>query len=391
MNDDMTNLITRALDGEATAEELKELKEWADANPDNARELHRQREMWNASHHLEMSHADVHSARQRVMSFILGDKAKHTVDDIRENRLYRYIGIAATIAAIAVIALITHYKNTHPTIPLQEVALNDSITKPSTKGSLILPSGKRIELDKNGVANTVDGEDLDGITITNGLIDFSEVKEAMDDDMTVDVPVSGYYKVALSDGSKVTLNSASTLIFPAQFTGAFRQVFLIGEAYFSVAKDAEHPFLVSTKGGMNIMVKGTQFNVNAYNPRLVKATLVSGSIVARVNNKEIVMKPNQQLTFSKITGATILKNVDPYADTAWKDGKLVFDNETIVEIMNRLASWYNLRVEYANDDVKRQTFTGSISRKSEFGDILNLIEQTADIHFTVRGNTVLVR
>ncbi len=384
MDENITNIIHRALEGEATAEELQTLKAWTEENSDNYRDFLHEKENWHATHHLQIDTTALRTARQRLTSFILGDKAAHADDDMRHH-VWTW---AAAVAAIAIIMTTTYF---HKSTPTQEQPVAETIMKPTTRGSLILPSGKKIDLTQVAQATSRADEEIDGVVNHDGLIDFSDAKAALDEKMTVAVPVSGYYKVALSDGSTVTLNSASTLIFPARFSGQYRQVFLIGEAYFSVAKDTQHQFIVSTQSGMDIVVRGTQFNVNAYNPHEVKATLVSGSIAARAKGKETAVRPGQQIAFSQTTGAITVKSVDTYVDTAWKDGKLVFDNETIVEIMSRLANWYNLRVEYADENVKKQTFTGSISRTSEFGDILDLIEQTADIHFTVHGNTVTVR
>lgn len=388
MNANIANIIHRALEGEATAQDLQTLKAWTEESGDNYRDFLYEKENWHATHRLQIGSTALQSARQRLMRLILGDKAAHADDDMRRHRIWKWVAAAAAVAAIAIIMTTSYF---HKSTPTQEQPMTETITKPTIRGSLILPSGKKIDLAQTAQTTNHADEEIDGVVNSDGLIDFSDAKAALDEKMTVSVPVSGYYKVALSDGSTVTLNSASSLIFPPRFSGQYRQVFLIGEAYFSVTKDTQRQFIVSTQSGMDIVVRGTQFNVNAYNPHEVRATLVSGSIAARTKGKETAVRPGQQIAFSQATGAITVKSVDTYFDTAWKDGKLVFDNESIVEIMSRIANWYNLRVEYANEGVKKQTFTGSISRTSEFGDILNLIEQTTDIHFTVRGNTVTVK
>ena len=106
--------------------------------------------------------------------------------------------------------------------------------------------------------------------------------------------------------------------------------------------------------------------------------------------KEIVLHPNEMAIYSEESQQVNVKAIVPYVYTAWKDGKFVFDEEPVEEIMKRLSRWYGIKVVYKNEQVKEQLFTGIITRYAEVKDVLHLIEETALVHFYLNGNVVTV-
>lgn len=265
---------------------------------------------------------------------------------------------------------------------------------PGAKAELILSTGERVVLDRKNV--TIEG--LNEMGIRNDSVtglDYATAKVEGKEIMynTMRIPVGGFYQLALSDGSKVWLNSMTELRFPVTFTGEQRKVYLTGEAYFEVTHDSVHPFIVETPDGMEVKVYGTEFNMNTYEKGVVQTVLVKGKVGVRggVLGKEVVLAPEQMAVYREKTGEIQVENVDPYKYVAWKDGEFVFERETIEEIMERLSRWYDVKVFYSDESLKQKRFTGAISRYKDIEQVLHLIEGPATLHFEIKGNVVTVQ
>ena len=205
------------------------------------------------------------------------------------------------------------------------------------------------------------------------------------------VPRAGEYSLTLSDGTRVWLNSDSEIRYPVAFGKDRRTVFLSGEAYFEVTKDAVRPFYV-VLDGMEVKVYGTSFNVNTHYQGKILTTLIEGKVGIRVKSTgaESLLQPNQMAEFSLENKDVKVTDVDTYYYTAWRAGEFVFQNETVEEIMERLCRWYDTEVFYANDSVKGKRFTGVIARFTDVADVLHLIGETATVQFNLKGNTITV-
>lgn len=265
---------------------------------------------------------------------------------------------------------------------------------PGVKAELILSTGERVVLNQqrvsiDGVNETgIQNDSVTGLNYTTAKVQGEEFVYN-----TMRIPVGGFYQLALSDGSKVWLNSMTELRFPVAFTGEERRVYLTGEAYFEVTPDSKHPFIVVTEDGMEVKVYGTEFNVNTYQQNMVQTVLVSGKVGIRMDaaGKEVMLAPKQMAEYSDKTRMIRVEDVDPYRYIAWKDGEFVFERETIEEIMQRLERWYDVTVFYENESLKEKRFTGSISRYEDIEQVLRLIEGPATLRFDVKGNVVTVK
>lgn len=265
---------------------------------------------------------------------------------------------------------------------------------PGVKAELILSTGERVVLNQQrvsieGVNETgIQNDSVTGLNYTMAKVQGEELVYN-----TMRIPVGGFYQLALSDGSKVWLNSMTELRFPVAFTGEERKVYLTGEAYFEVAPDSKHPFIVVTEEGMEVKVYGTEFNMSTYQHGVVQTVLVSGKVGIRVNatGKEVMLAPKQMAEYSEKTGMVRVEEADPYRYIAWKDGEFVFERETIEEIMERLGRWYDVKVFYENESLKQKRFTGVISRYENIEQVLRLIEGPATLRFEVKGNVVTVK
>ncbi|WP_316837841.1 FecR family protein [Pedobacter nutrimenti] len=211
----------------------------------------------------------------------------------------------------------------------------------------------------------------------------------------ISTPRGGQYQVNLPDGTKVWLNAASSLKFPASFVNAAkRRVELNGEAYFEVAKDKTKPFIVSTGPsgsgqGQETEVLGTHFNLNNYPEQgRTVTTLMEGSvkITGIRTGTSGILKPGQQ---SVLDCCLQIYHADIEAAMDWKNGNFYFNDENIKNIMLKLSRWYDIEVEYKGK-VPEFGFGGEISRTKKLSEVLKVLETTGAVHFIIEGRRVIV-
>ena len=194
----------------------------------------------------------------------------------------------------------------------------------------------------------------------------------------------------LADGTIVHLNSASKISFAGNYNSEERVVTLNGEAYFEVSHDTRKPFIVRT-GELTVTVLGTEFNVNTRIPTHVRTTLVEGKV--QVTFKEglpYILTPGEMASTDVFSGQTTVEQVNIQKYIAWRHGRFCFEEATIEEIMQELSLWYDLQVEYQNQKVKQEKFSGYLPRGESVMSILQKIEQTSYVHFKRVQNKIIV-
>jgi transmembrane sensor len=207
---------------------------------------------------------------------------------------------------------------------------------------------------------------------------------------TISTPRGGQYEIVLPDGTKVWLNSASSLKYPTVFAGSERNVELSGEAYFEVAKNAAKPFFVKTLT-QTVEVLGTHFNINSYaDEKSVKTTLLEGSvkITGTYNKATVKLSPGQQAVNAAGSINTIA-NADIDEAMAWKNGKFLFKNTDLHAIMRQLSRWYNVDVDYQGTIAERH-YDGRISRNVPVSQIFTILK-TSGLNFTIDGGKIIVK
>ena len=185
------------------------------------------------------------------------------------------------------------------------------------------------------------------------------------------------------------MNYNSRLIYPERF-GDRRDVILEGEAYFMVAKDKSRQFVVHTPQG-EVKVYGTEFVVNTASDSLstTSVTLVKGSISFTTHDgKETMMVPNQQLSANNNILSAI--SVDTAPLTAWNEGKFLFQAWSLERVMNVLSRWYNIKVEFGSDHLRKYQLDGYFSRYDGFDSILESIEAVLNVKIEKSNNTILI-
>ena len=223
-------------------------------------------------------------------------------------------------------------------------------------------------------------------------------------------------KIYLTDGSVVTLNSETVLKYPSAFDGPTREVYLSGEAFFDVAKDHAHPFIVHA-GKMNIKVVGTAFNVKSYsNDKNIETTLIRGAIEVTLSDRpsdRIILKPNEKLilnntTFQKegaktlthlseevntnysLTRLTHFKpNDTTIVETSWVNNELIFKDETFSDLANQMERWYGIKVKFKNEGTREYHFTGVFVKENVF-EALNALKMIEPFNYKYKNETIYI-
>ncbi|MEO9021462.1 MAG: FecR domain-containing protein [Ginsengibacter sp.] len=265
----------------------------------------------------------------------------------------------------------------------------NDVTPGGNKAVLTLADGSTIILDsaQNGTITT---QGNIKILKLNGMLTYNNLSKKASPLLynTISTPRGGQYQLILADGSKVWLNAASSLRFPASFEGKERKVELLGEAYFEVAKNASMPFKVKTNG-MEVEVLGTHFNINSYDDESsIRTTLLEGRVKINKNNTSSFLKPGQQAQVNKAGEIRIVNDADMEEAVAWKEGKFQFDRADIHAVMRQVARWYDVDVEYKGPVVSH--FGGTISRNVNLSQVLNMLHLTGEVKFEVKDKKVMV-
>jgi transmembrane sensor len=365
-------LSEKWLDGTITPEEEKEYADWY--------------KTIEANFILEIP-ADIARNREQHRQKILDQIRQKIVPVIPMYIRFLKPLAVATVLLFITLAAYFHFNspiNSHQPVsvlPAEKKMTND-INSGSYGAILTSSSGKMIILD------TAKNNDLikdfgKKVVKTDSGIQFSDVLAQRNavEYYTLSTPRARQQKLSLPDGTIVWLNAQSSLKFPSAFTAAKREVVITGEAYFEVAKDAAHPFIVHVNEAA-IEVLGTHFNVMAYpNESTLETTLLEGSVKFIAGNNSVQLKPGQQSEVASGTAIKINNHVDVDQIVAWKNGIQSFNNADIKAIMRQVERWYDVDVEYKGTISLRQ-FSGDIPRGAKLSELLKLFDVNK-IHFSI--------
>jgi ferric-dicitrate binding protein FerR (iron transport regulator) len=214
-------------------------------------------------------------------------------------------------------------------------------------------------------------------TTSNSNITYSKVVAAFGTFSLLELP----------DGSKVWLNSGSSLRYPDKFDNQNRTVFLVGEAYFEVHSDEHAPFLVNTPY-FTVKATGTKFNVRAEKDFLTPSvTLIEGKVSVRksnsVKNNGLItnLLPDQHMIYDTLSGHFTIETDDTYKHFAWKDGKLVFRNDNISEVARRISLQYNVNIEIKGNEIKKYRYRATFENEP-LGELLRLLKISSPIDYS---------
>jgi len=341
---------------------------------------------------------DAFGAKQQLENKMLSRLQNAVTQTNSNNRkifsipMFKYVAAAAIfLAAICSIFYYSINRQTKKAFAVNKPAITHDVNPGGNKATLTLSNGSTYVLDsaKNGIVAKSGKVNIkkekDGQIIYTADGDHTTTDEVAYN--TMSTKAGGQYQVLLADGTKVWLNSSSSLKYPTTFKGNQRSVELTGEAYFEVAKNAAMPFIVKVND-MQVKVLGTHFNIMAYaDEAAVKTTLLEGSVKLSIGQTSNILKPGQQGVVNR-NGQIKIVEVDAEQAVAWKNGYFEFDRSNIQEIMSQLSRWYDTKVTYEGK-VPDDEFVGRIERSVKLSQVLHILE-LSHVHFKIENKNIIV-
>ena len=381
----IARLIFLHIQGMTDNAQEKELNEWRSVSPRHEELFQRML----SSEHVEKSISRFVKTEEEEERgwWQLQQKARSG----RSVRKIKWFPYAAAIVLILSMGGVFYFSGDKEQTEILPIAKNE-VQVPGSRAVLILPDGRKVDLENEVLRSDLAQSDSLLLVSARSLkyrdIDSPDTTEIFH---TLEIPRGGEYLLTLSDGTMIYLNSESTLSFPVKFQGKERKVYLTGEAYFKVAKNTEHPFVV-TAGELEVLVTGTTFGVRAYkDEKDIQTTLESGQVTVRVEGKSVKLVPNKQVLFNKSTMGLEVRDVDVDLYLAWAGGRLVYDNCPLEKILTDLGRWYNIDVFYSRDELRSYQFSLNMKKHEEFTQVLELIGKTGEVQFEIKDNTVIVK
>lgn len=311
----------------------------------------------------------------------------------RKKRSY----IIYSAAAIFIVGTFigSYVFKSHLFTPNLSTSFTNGIKAGTDKAVLTLADGSEIQLGKKEVFQVgnfeSNGTKLEYFGKRDGAVDTSRFAYHY-----LTVPRGGKFKIELSDGTKVWLNSESHLKYPTKFKkGDSRKVELLyGEAYFDVSPASKHKgadFRVYNNG-QEVQVLGTEFNIKAYKDESeTYTTLVEGKVTLNIKNKKQALAPGQQAIYDFNKNVIVTKMIDIYNETSWKEGVFSFDNKPLQEIMKVLSRWYDVEFTFLKEDTQNEEFIGVLSKNQDIKEILSQIKHLGIINnYKIENNEVII-
>jgi len=199
--------------------------------------------------------------------------------------------------------------------------------------------------------------------------------------------------VNLPDGSKIWLNSSSSIKCPEKFNADKREIELEGEGYFEVVSDKNWPMYVKTSKGYTVKVTGTSFNLSSYsNDNKLVVTLISGkiSLLHQNNKKEIIMNPTEEIVIPDMQKPTLVKNANIEYNTAWKEGYLLFDDSPMDEVIKRMERWYGVKFTINDTSILNYRFTANFKSES-ITQVLEILRLSSNIRYNIDDTRITLK
>jgi transmembrane sensor len=394
-NQTITDLWQRFFAGSISPEEKKALAAWIEesAQDDELKTLIEH--SWSAFEVNDRIPAD---EADRMLTTIL-QRAKNPkmpaapVVPVKKY-LWRRVAVAASILLVVGLGSYLIFKNKTDKEQVVTATPAKDIESPgSAKAVITLANGQRVYLDSAANGALASEGNVQIVKDADGKISYSGSATEVVYNTLSNPRGSRVINMTLTDGSRVWLNAGSSITYPVAFAGNERKVTMNGEAYFEIAHNAVKPFKVS-KGGTEVAVLGTHFNVNAYDDEPgIKVTLLEGSVkvstqypASNILPGYVMLKPGEQ---ALVNGSAIqLVSPDLEQVMAWKNGIFQFNDDGIEPVMREIARWYDVEVIYQERPAK--TFKGSLDRNMSAANIFRILEETGGVHFKIDGKKITV-
>ncbi|MDO6605187.1 FecR family protein [Arenibacter palladensis] len=381
---EIENLIVKYLSQAATAEDLDVLNNWIE--DDKNHQVYKDFIKTHFAITLAMNNSDINKIKEELRKEIR--KGKKQYYSRRLLSVMKYAAIAIFFVGVGIIWQQGVFDKTQNAVI---VPRTDAITLELENGDIeiITEAGTTHVQNSNGK--------VVGVRQGNKLVyDKSEDLELVYNTLTV--PNGKQFSIVLSDGSNVHLNSGSSIKYPINFIkGQKRQVFLTGEAFFDVAQDQEHAFVVNAQD-LDIHVYGTKFNVSNYpEDRDTEVVLVEGSVglresnLEKADNAEVYLKPGYMGIYNRSDNNISQEEVNTSIYTSWMNGNLVFRNISFENIIQKLQRHYNVVIINNNEKLAHETFNATIETQHEsIEQVFNYFNKVYQIEYKIIENKIII-
>ncbi|MDX8337770.1 FecR domain-containing protein [Draconibacterium sp. IB214405] len=298
--------------------------------------------------------------------------------------LTRYAAVAILFFSLGVIIF---YKQDS----LNHQFFSESFSEPAANNNaqLIRSDGENVIIEEE--KSTIEYKSNGQVIVNNNVLESKpKEKKAKNALNQLIIPHGKMTTLILPDGTKVTLNAGSKLVYPDQFSKAKREIFLVGEAFFDVHKDADHPFVVQTTD-INIEVLGTRFNLSAYaGDNIYETVLAEGKVRIRQNqsslfDETIDLEPNQKATFNRTLRETKVKDVDVENYILWQEGIFKFDSSDLNRVTKKLERFYNIQIKYNDVMLGTLKISGKLDLDDNREEVLQRVATAASVKINRKG------
>lgn len=390
-NDRVSYLLNVYSKGHASNEEEQELFTWV-AEHDNEKLIKKHIEELVSSYspNETVPYVDWDLLYQQVVE----EKNSQNIQPIvRKIRWTRWVAAAAMLLLFGTgyyFFNLTYHEERRELTIIDQSKQTDIAPPNTVNAVLTLSNGQKIILDSTGNGMVAMQGSVNVTKLADGQIAYSGTSKEIQYNTLTNPKGSKVINLMLADGTRVWLNTASSLRYPTAFAGKERKVEVTGEAYLEVAHNRDKPFIVS-KGSTNIKVLGTHFNVNAYDDESsLNVTLLEGSVsvMAAGSGQSKVIKPGQQAQVNKKGAIELTNSIDLSEVTAWKNGLFSFKAADIKSVMRQVARWYDVQVVFEKDIPEK--FYAEVPTSTSVSALLNMLEATKAVKFKIQGKTINV-
>lgn len=382
-NNHIAVLLIKRLSGELTDFEELELKQWIQQSEDNRK----------VADEFLKNDSFKEGLRDLMQKETIWERIQEQIN-LRSGKVirvnwYKRIAIAASVFLVFGLSAYLAFFQKSDRNKDQEVTKTADINPGGYKARLILSDGRSIILDSAADGELAQQGNTSVLNKNNQLVYESSAHLGTVEYNTLATGRAEMYSLTMADGTKVWLNSESSIYFPVAFNDKERRVEVIGEVYIQVAKNPSKPFIVSANG-LEVLALGTEFNLNSYKDEDgISTTLVEGTVKVSKGGINTILQPGQQTKLIRNGQFTPPASINIDEITSWRNGWFHFESADLKTILRQFARWYNVEVVYEGP-VKNRKFFGIVKRSSSLSTVLEILHDN-DIIFRIDGKKLIVK
>ena len=376
------SLIFRKIEGKLSAVEEERFEAWLKEGWEHREYYERMRRMYQQENVQEVETGEIQEAWVVFEKRVQGQR--------RIERRQRWVWVMSAVASVVLVICCwsVYYRvNTGQklNVAVQKILPGqyNAVLEMADGATYQLGEQQYFLQERTGNQIKVDSTVLSYLPVNN--------KSGLSQDIVynkLSVPKGGEYRIELEDGTKVWINSASRLRYPVVFSGDTREVYLEGEGFFQVAKDAAKPFIVHCEK-YAVRVLGTTFNISAYrNDEVSMTTLVEGRVNIECGNTVVALTPGLMAAVADSKVTTREVNVESYI--SWTRDQFSFSEERLEDLLKKISRWYDVEFVFDDEEIKDYKFSGFMPRYESIDAILQIMEQAANVTFKMNNKQIVV-